>query len=180
MKRMNVNAKTIWVDKEKYPEFQKSFETTGMSRENTYFRVAEFKKAFNIGKNVKDATITIFADCKFRLSFNSEIIGMGPVCAGGDFSNPHSLPKSYYTTFSVKPVTGENEIYVEVQTVPEVMTDTSKGKPCLIADIEIIYDDSSVENIVTDTSWLCRATEAYRSADNYRCGYEIHHGKMLF
>ena len=40
------NAKTIWVDKVKHPEFQKSFETTGMSRDNTYYRVAEFKKLF--------------------------------------------------------------------------------------------------------------------------------------
>ncbi len=166
------NAKTIWVSKDKHPEFQKSFETTGMSRENTYFRVAEFSKIFNIEKSVKKAEITIFADCKYRLSFNSKVIGTGPVCAGGDFSNPHSLPKSYYTTFSITPEIGSNEVYVEVQTVPEVMTDTSKGKPCLIANIEIIYEDLTTENIITDETWLCRATERYRSADSYRCGFE--------
>ncbi len=172
MTRTLGNARTIWVDVKKYPDFEKSFETTGMSRENTFFRVAEFKKEFSVEKDVKEAYITIFADCKYRLSVNSEVIGMGPVCAGGDFSNPHSLPKSYYTTYPIDVKTEKNEVYVEVQTVPEVMTDTSKGKPCLIANIELVYEDSSCENIVTDESWLCRATESYRSADNYRCGFE--------
>lgn len=172
MTRTLGSAKTIWVSKEKYPDFQKSFETTGMSSENTYFRVTEFKKNFIVNKETKEAFITIFGDCKYRLSVNSEVIGMGPVCAGGDFSNPHSLPKSYFTTFPVDLVVGENEVYVEVQTVPEVMTDTSKGKPCLIANIEIVYSDLTSESIITDETWLCRATEAYRSANDYRCGYE--------
>ncbi len=172
MTRTLGNAKTIWVDKEKYPEFQKSFETTGMSRDNTFFRVAEFKKEFFTDKVVKEAYITVFADCKFRLTVNSQTIGMGPVCAGGDFSNPHSLPKSYYTTYPVQLNEGKNEVYIEVQTVPEVMTDTSKGKPCLIANIEIIYNDLSAENIFTDDTWLCRATERYRNANNYSCCYE--------
>lgn len=172
MTRTLGNAKTIWVDINKHPEFEKSFETTGMSRENTFFRVAEFKKDFSVEKDVKEAYITIFADCKYRLSVNSEVIGMGPVCAGGDFSNPHSLPKSYYTTYPLNITVGSNEIYVEVQTVPEVMTDTSKGKPCLIANIELTYEDSTYESIVTDEKWLCRATEAYRTVNDYRCGFE--------
>ena len=163
------NAKTIWVNKEKYPDFQKSFETIMSDSDGYKFRVAEFKKVFNITKDVKKATITIFADCKFRLTVNSKVIGMGPVCAGGDFSNPHSLPKSYYTTYPINLVKGENEIYVEVQTIPDVMTDTSKGKPCLIANAEIVYFDSTVENICTDETWLSRATEAYSSKRHFRC-----------
>ncbi len=172
MTRTLGNAKTIWVEKDKYPEFQKSFETTNMSRDGFEFRVAEFKKNFNVKKQIKEAYITIFADCKFRLSVNSGVIGMGPVCAGGDFSNPHSLPKSYYTTYPVSLTEGKNEIYVEVQTIPEVMTDTSKGKPCLVANIEILYCDSTVESIITDESWLCRATKRYRSANSYSCSFE--------
>ncbi len=166
------NAKAIWVDKEKYPEFQNSFESTLMSDEGTCFRVAEFIKIFDINKNVMEAYITIFADCKFRLSVNSDVIGMGPVCAGGDFSNPHSLPKCYYTTYPLDLNDGNNEIYVEVQTVPAVLTDTSKGKPCLIANIEVIYDDLSTISIPTDESWLCRATERYTSVNAFNCGFE--------
>lgn len=165
-------AKTIWVDSKKYPDFQKSFETTNMSRDGYKFRIAEFKKIFNITKEISDATIAIFADCKYRLTINNKIIGMGPVCAGGDFSNPHSLPKSYYTTFPIELNIGQNQVYVEVQTIPEVMTDTSKGKPCLIAAITITYADSTIESIVTDESWLCRATEAYSAPTRYTCGYE--------
>ncbi|MBE6782808.1 MAG: hypothetical protein E7536_02200 [Ruminococcaceae bacterium] len=165
------NAKTIWVDKNRYPDFQKSFETTMMSSDGYEFRVAEFKKNFNISKEIVSAYITIFADCKYRLSVNNKVIGMGPVCAGGDFSNPHSLPKCYYTTYPVDFKIGENEVYAEVQTIPEVMTDTSKGKPCLIANIEINFSDSTTENIFTDETWLCRATESYRRPQNLRCSY---------
>lgn len=163
------NAKTIWLSKVKYPEFHKSFETTGMSRGDMIFLIAEFKKSFCIQKEIKEAYITIFADCKYRLSVNSKVIGMGPVCAGGDFSNPHSLPKSYFTTFPIDLKNDLNEIFVEVQNVPEVMTDTSKGKPCLIANIEVIYTDSTSESIVTDETWLCRGTKKYRTACNYYC-----------
>ena len=165
------NAKTIWVDKVKYPDFQKSFQTTMMPSDGYKFRVAEFKKVFSISKAVSSAFITIFGDCKYRLTVNNKTIGMGPVCAGGDFSNPHSLPKSYYTTFPLDLFIGENVIYAEVQTIPAVMTDTSKGKPCLIANIEINYDDNTCENIITDETWLCRATEAYRSPQSLRCSY---------
>ncbi len=172
MTRTLSGAKTIWVDKDKYPHFQKSFETTGMSSDGYLFRVAEFKKKFNISKAAKEAYITIFADCKFRLSVNSMVIGMGPVGAGGDFSNVHSLPKSYYSTYKINLIKGENEVYVEVQTQPLVMTDTSKGKPCLIATVEIIYDDLSTEYISTDETWLCRATESFKESNCYDCRYE--------
>ncbi len=166
------NAKNIWLDKEKHPAFQDGFETTEMPHHDFILRVAEFKKTFCIEKEIKEAYITVFGDCKYRLSVNSRVIGMGPVCAGGDFSNPHSLPKSYYTTFPVELTIGENEIFAEVQTVPEVMTDTSKGKPCFIAYIEIFYADSTSDNIITDETWLCRGTEKYRTARDYRCRFE--------
>lgn len=166
------SAKTIWVDPKKYPDFQKSFETTNMTRDGFKFRVAEFKKSISITKAIDNAYIAIFADCKYRLTVNNKIVGMGPVCAGGDFSNPHSLPKSYYTVFPIELLMGENEIYVEVQTIPEVMTDTSKGKPCLVAKVKVNYADSSEQSFVTDESWLCRATEAYTSPTRYMCGYE--------
>ncbi len=165
------NAKTIWLNKENHPDIQESFETTNVSSEGYKFRVAEFKKIICLNKEISDAVITIFADCKFRLSVNDSFIGMGPVCAGGDFSSPHSLPKSYYTTFPIELNQGENTIYVEVQTIPIVMTDTSKGKPCLIADIEVTYKDLSTEHFVTDESWLARVTEAYTSPRSYRCSY---------
>ncbi len=172
MTRNLSDAKTIWVDKEKYPHFQKSFETTGMSSDGFKFRVAEFKKKFDVSKEIKESYITIFADCKFRLTVNQNIIGMGPVGAGGDFSSPHSLPKSYYSTYKIDLIKGENEVYVEVQTQPIVMTDTSKGKPCLIANIEIIYDDLTTDNIFTDETWLCRATESFKEFNRYDCSYE--------
>lgn len=165
-------AKTIWLDKEKYPEFQNGFETTEMPHHDFILQVAEFKKSFCVEKEIKEAYITVFGDCKYRLTVNSKVIGMGPVCAGGDFSNPHSLPKSYYTTFPVNLTIGESEIFAEVQTVPEVMTDTSKGKPCFIANIEIFYTDSTSDNIITDETWLCRGTEKYRTARDYRCRFE--------
>lgn len=172
MTRSLGNAKTIWLSKTEHPEFQKSFETTCMPHEGYILRVADFKKEFFIEKQVKEAYITVFGDCKYRLSLNSRVIGMGPVCAGGDFSNPHSLPKSYYTTFPLKLNMGENEILAEVQTVPEVMTDTSKGKPCFIANIEIVFSDLTELTIITDESWLCRGTDKYRTAQSYRCRFD--------
>lgn len=171
MSRSLINAKAIWVSKERYPHIQKSFETTNISSDGYEFRVVEFKKVINVNKEISDAYVTIFADCKFRLSVNNSVIGMGPVCSGGDFSNPHSLPKSYYTTYPVEFKSGDNEIYVEVQTIPLVMTDTSKGKPCLIADIEINYTDSTTEHFITDESWSARATDAYLNPHSYRCSF---------
>lgn len=165
------NAKTIWVSKEKYPDIQNSFETTNVSSDGYKFSVVEFKKTIEITKEIKEAYITIFADCKFRLSVNDKAIGMGPVCAGGDFSNPHSLPKSYYTTFPINLNSGENTIYVEVQTIPLVMTDTSKGKPCLVANIEVNYSDLSSDDFSTDESWLSRVTDAYSSPRSYKCSF---------
>ncbi len=172
MTRSLGKAKTIWLDKELFPDFQSGFETTCMPHNGFVLRVAEFRKTFTIKKEVDKAYITVFGDCKYRLSVNSEVVGMGPVCAGGDFSNPHSLPKSYYTTFPLNLSEGENEILAEVQTVPEVMTDTSKGKQCFIANIEIFYSDSETESIITDESWLCRGTDKYRTAQRYRCRFE--------
>lgn len=166
-------AKTIWISKSKHPDLQESPETILMpTNGKNYFHVVEFKKIISLKKEISKAFITIFADCKYRLSVNSNVIGMGPVCAGGDFSTPHSLPKGYYTTFELNLIEGENVIYAEVQTSPEVMTDTSRGKPCLTANIEIFYKDATEENIVTDETWLCRITDAYRTARNYICGFE--------
>lgn len=165
-------AKTIWLDNKLFPDFQQGFETTCMEHSGFILRVAEFKKTFTINKEISKAYITVFGDCKYRLTVNSQVIGMGPVCSGGDFSNPHSLPKSYYTTFPIDLTLGENEIFAEVQTVPEVMTDTSKGKQCFIANIEIFYTDSECETIVTDETWLCRGTEKYRTAQRYSCRFD--------
>lgn len=165
-------AKTIWLNKEKYPDFQKGFETTCMPHDGFILRVADFKKVFSIDKQIKEAYITVFADCRYRLTLNSRVIGMGPVCAGGDFSNSHSLPKSYYTTIPLDLEIGENEILAEVQTIPEVMTDTSKGKPCFIANIEIIFEDLTETNVLTDETWLCRGTERFRTARAYRCKFD--------
>ncbi len=172
MTRTLGNAKTIWVDSEKHPEFQKSFETTGMPNDGYHYCVADFKKTFKISKEIKESYITVFADCKYRLTVNQDVIGMGPVCAGGDFSNPHSLPKSYYSTYPILLIKGENEVFAEVQTIPVVMTDTSKGKPCLIANIEIFYVDGTSENIITDDTWSARATKKYRSFNQFDCNDE--------
>ncbi len=166
------NARTIWLDSSKHTDSWHGYESIFMMHGDYCLRVADFKKIINISKDVKEAYITIFGDCKYRLSVNSQVIGMGPVCAGGDFSNHHSLPKSYYTTFPINLIIGENEIIAEVQTLPEVMTDTSKGKPCLIANIEIIYTDLTEESIITDETWLCRYTEKYRTAQHYTCKYD--------
>lgn len=124
---MDKTAKYIWLPDEIYPEVQLSYQTVDDKKDGIEFCLAEFKKEFELPASVIKCRIHIFGDSKFRLIFNGKFIGQGPANNGGDFSDSKALTKCYYSTYSLKPVEGNNIVLVQVQIPPEVWTYTSQG-----------------------------------------------------
>lgn len=154
---MDKNAKWIWLDKNIYPQYQKSEITLFDKNKYKYtFVAAEFKFEKSFGKKVKKVNIDISADVKFWLYMNGEYVGLGPVCAGGDYANVMPMPKQYYNTYELEADCEKIEFYVLVQKNTTVQCDTSQGHPGMIMSAEITFCDGTKESIVSDSNWLAR------------------------
>ena len=160
MKNGNPLKNWIWLDKEKYPDSQKTVRTS-FEKDKANYLVAEFKKSVKTDKTVKKLKIRICADTFFRLFINGEFVGCGPVAAGGDFEDLGGTLNAYFNTYELECDCSEINFFVQVQLSPVVDTDVSSGFGGLAVDCEMIFGDSTSENIVTDTSWLSRVNTFY-------------------
>ena len=126
-----------------------------------------FRKNFTQnGNGIKSAKLFITADDLYKLYFNSEFIGEGPA---------QSYPFSYnYNCYDVTELikNGENSIGVHVyyQGLFNIYLVSADNLCGLICQLEITYDDGSVEYVTTDSSWKYAECDAYMPTNVY--GYQ--------
>ncbi len=161
---MNKNAKFLTISPGRYPEFQ-TLPITSREDFDRKFFAAQFYKHTKAEK-WSTAHICIFADTKYRLTVNGRILGVGPIAAGGDFSTVKPMPKQYYNEFDISVSEEYIDIFAEVQTPGEVLTDYSCGRGGFIFSAEITSPNGEKFEIVSDESWLVRKDTRYFSIAN--------------
>ena len=90
----------IWLDQNKYPEYQKNtFNTlsdcSNKDLEEFRYCVADFEKYLKYGKKIKSFQFSVSADNCYMLFVNYDFIGIGPALPGGDFLCTGKAPKHY-------------------------------------------------------------------------------------
>lgn len=148
-----MNGKFIWL---KNPDYKKSYYTTFCEREGYNFAIVEFKKSFSFENEIESLSLKVFADVKYDLYINGDIVGSGPACPGGDWALKTPMPKQYYDCYTFNKVGNKLEIYVRVRLLPVDMCDVSCGKGGLWAEGEITFENGEKSKLFTDESWLCR------------------------
>ncbi len=164
------DAQFLWLNPEKYPQFQRTPETVFVPSSPETFCVAEFTHtvSFPSGQNPV-AHICLFADTKFRLYVNGEFVGVGPVAAGGDYGNTEPMPYQYYNRYDV-PLDSNNPeatFFVQVHTNGAVMTDYSCGRGGFILSCEVTYDDRGSVTEVSYDKWRVRVNPRWKSVTEY-------------
>lgn len=126
-----------------------------------------YRKEFVLkNKKIKRAKLFITADDIYKLYLNSALVGEGPA---------QSYPFAYnYNCYDVTELlqSGENVIAVHVYygglfNLYLMSADNLSG---MIAQLEVEYEDSEKEIIISDRSWVWRECEAYTPAFLY--GYQ--------
>lgn len=154
------NAKFLTLDPEKYPEFAVLPATYFVPFERK-FVAAQFRKQVGFSDSGR-AVIRVFADTKFRLTVNGQVLGVGPVAAGGDYDNRLAMPKQYFNTYEIV-LDGGIDILCEVQTPGLVQTDYSCEKGGFILCAKVALCGRELE-IVTDESWEMRVDTQFDTA----------------
>ncbi len=149
-------SKFIWLDPKRYPDFQKGYHTIFAEKDDCNYALAEFEKKYAWNKKVNKIEFDIFADCKYELTVNGEVLGIGPTPQGGDYAFTKPLPIQYYDTYVLSNIENKLDFYVRVQLQPDVMSDVSCGQGCLWVRGKIFYEDGTCEAFGTDESWIGR------------------------
>lgn len=173
---MDSGAKWIWLDPEKYPDFQKGYcrYLAGVNKGQT---LSLFKKKYDFGKEMERAVISVSGDVAFRLSLNGEYLCRGPVCVGGNhdgslYYDPgfkeaetygDTPPFHYYQEVTVSPKGRSAEFFAEVFLWPCAADETSSGYGGFILSADIFFTDGTQKTVFSDESWLCSVRNSFRS-----------------
>lgn len=159
------NANWIWLPKTQYPELENTAVSVfDPAIKSVKFAVVQFKKTIKCSNCIEKINVYICADVRFQLYIDGMLIGMGPVCSGGDYGNSIPMPVRYYNTYEVLCSKDSAEIEVFVQNVPTVQSDMSQGTPGLIASVEWTDSFGNLFCTKTDNSWLARLDRRKTSA----------------
>lgn len=162
----------IWLDKNKYPEFQKNrynilFDCDNKNTEYYKYAVADISKKYRFDKKIKALKLRVSADNKYILHINNKLIGIGPASAGGDFLCTGKTPKHYADNYELD-VDGEKiDISAKVSLQPEMLTYYSRGNGGFYLSGTVIFEDGTEEKIVTDSSWNAVPDMAYTNFRSY-------------
>lgn len=157
----------IWLNKEKYPQYQKSYQTLFCDKTKYNFCVAEFKKNYTFEKNISKIKTTVCADTKYELNINGDFVGSGPVYRGGDYGFK-SAPSYTYSDFYELPVTGTTlNFYAAVRLLPHAPAESSLGFGRFALDAEIVFTDGTHIGISADSSWLSRKNAHYLGINKF-------------
>ena len=88
-------ADWIWLNPEQYPALQTTRCTTFAAPKDAPFAMAEFRKEIMLRERPVRVTLTVSGDTKYWLWVEERFLGMGPVCAGGDYGNTQPMPHHY-------------------------------------------------------------------------------------
>lgn len=149
------NAKWIWVDEDiSFGGNKTAISIFDKENIDYEYMVAEFKKEEKFDKKIRRITVEISADVRFWLYINGEPIGVGPVCAGGDYANIKPMPYTYFNTYELEIGSNELSLYAMVQNKPTVQCDMSCGKCGFVLACEAEFEDGTKTAIYTDETWL--------------------------
>lgn len=159
----------IWLNKEKYPQYQSSYQTVFCDKTGFDFCVAEFSKDYVFEKSISKISLTVCADTKYELKINGGIIGSGPIYRGGDYGSTVTLPYTYSDSYEIAASGNEINIYSEVRLLPHHLAETSLGCGRFALEGKIEFADGTQSEIRTDETWLSRKSVQY--IDMYRFDY---------
>lgn len=159
-----MGAQWITLPVEEYPKYQKSSYSV-YDEENFPFAVSEYICTYYYDKQIKEVSINISADSRYRLWINGEWIGRGPCHLGGDYNRKEPFPYRYYDERIVTLDGFELNIFAQVIHQPMMGTDFSSGYNGLYVDGIVVFTDGSQEKIGTDGTWRVRLNSVWESVD---------------
>ena len=148
------SAEWIWLPEAHASKLQHTKHTVFDERE-VPFAVARFQKEFSFDAPIFQATLHVSGDCRFRLTVNSNYIGMGPAFPGGDWARTKPMPQRYYDTYTCNPADKKLILLAEVQLCPTMLCDISDGLGGFFLEGEILLTNGTRHLVGTDSSWLC-------------------------
>lgn len=160
-------AQWIWLNEERFPQFQMCRRTASGNEQKDTFCVVELKKEFVLDRQAVAAQITLCADTKYLLFVNGHYVGQGPVSPGGDFESADVVPYIYTSSFSANLKKGKNVISALVQMSYSVLTEVSWGHGGFLAACDVVFEDGSSQAILSDSSWDIRIDPHFLSDDKY-------------
>lgn len=156
-------AEWIWLDAKRYPA-QQTTRCTTFGREETAFAVAEFQKIVTLRERPRRVFLRVSGDTKYWLWANGRFLGMGPVCAGGDYGNTLPMPWYYASHYEEQIEDKSIRLFARVQLSPSVMTDYSCGHGGFYLEGRAEYADGTCEVFETDEDWQVRLNGQYTSS----------------
>lgn len=152
----------IWLDDKIYPNEQNNHYSGLMPEQNYNYAVAELKKTYTFNKKAAIILLQFSGDTAFELYLNGKMIATGPSPVGGDFlGNDKPRSKHYSNVITVYPDSKALDFFVRVKMGPVGIYEYSKGHGGFALSGTITFDDSSTEEICTDSTWLARKNGAY-------------------
>lgn len=147
----------VWLPREKYPEFQKTYGTIFCDQQGCSYTVALFRKKFTLSSPVKKMTLKASASVKYRLYLNGTLLGRGPIMQGGDYGNTDVLDYWFYDVYTDTAtfLKGDNCLAAEVSLQTGIMADYSLGQGGFAFSMELELEDGSRLNLSSDESVRC-------------------------
>lgn len=159
----------IWLDPQHYPESQTTVYNGWCDKDPHHYAVCEFVKVYTFTRNIHKATLTFSGDTEFRLYCNGDFVATGPANPGGDFyiSNEVPWPTHYSFTSEVFPEGNTLDFHAWVKMMPVRINEFSMGHGGFMLYGKVELEDGTVEEITTDSTWLCRKDHAYTAPDYF-------------
>ena len=165
----------IWLDQNKYPEYQKNtFNTlsdcSNKDLEEFRYCVADFEKYLKYDKKIKSFQFSVSADNCYMLFVNYDFIGIGPALPGGDFLCTGKAPKHYSDRYELDFSSEETfklDICAKVRLQPEMCCDYSRGHGGFYLSGTVTFEDGTFEKIETDSTWFAFADKCYNGFGSY-------------
>ncbi len=152
----------IWLDPGRYPDLQQTNHTVFDQHLTVRYCIAEFRKSYTLSGRPESLEITVSGDTRFRFWVNGRLVGMGPVCPGGDFANTAPMPEYYENRYTLPADSAELTFFAQVQLSPSVQTDVSAGRGGFYLTCRAVYADGSTQTVGTDQTWQARPNEIYQ------------------
>jgi hypothetical protein len=155
------NAAWIWVDGDPSDAAPIPYTTFVKSYDAARFAVAEFRKSYPLEKKLCALSVEVSADVFYRLYVNGELIGCGPVSAGGDWGNTTQLPYLYFNTYKLALNADSLSFFAEVGTLPLTQCEGSSGKNGFILAATLLFEDGTKATVSTGSDWESRISNAF-------------------
>ena len=157
------NATWIWVDGDPSDAAPIPYTTFVKGYDPARFSVAEFRRSYLLEKKLCALSVEVSADVFYRLYVNGELIGCGPVSAGGDWGNTTPLPYRYFNTYELTRDTDKLSFFAEVGTLPLTQCEGSSGKNGFILAATLLFEDGTKATVSTGSDWESRISNAFFS-----------------